>query len=238
MHSRIIASLIDLLVFQIARANRKSIPQLDRLNIGSAYNVARGWANVDNSPSVWLSKHNTICRLLQKVGLINKSTQQRWQRELIFHDVRHGLPWDDQSVRYIYTSHLLEHLSPQSGERLLHECYRVLKSGGVIRVVVPDLMLYAQRYVQAIADMDPEFRDLTSFSATEEFLEMVGVHYGSGSARSPHRWMYDASSLATCLTKAGFVKIARKAYREGRVPDLTILDTRPNDSLHMEAERP
>jgi predicted SAM-dependent methyltransferase len=239
MRSKFIASIIDFLVLQMARTNKKSLPQLDRLNLGSAYNVAPGWVNIDNSPSVWLSKHNTVRHLLQKVNLINESTQQSWQVDLIFHDVRHGLPWPDQSVRYIYTSHLLEHLSPQGGERLLQECYRVMKSGGILRVVVPDLMLYAQHYIDAITSGASKCEDIPSFSATENFLEIVGVHFGNTvSFRCPHRWMYDACSLARYLAKVGFVKIEQKAYREGRVPDLEILDTRPDDSLHMEAERP
>jgi hypothetical protein len=56
--------------------------------------------------------------------------------------------------------------------------------------------------------------------------------------RDPHRWMYDAPSLAAILGEAGFINTTVCEYREGRVPDCAILDNHPDDSLHLEAEKP
>lgn len=114
------------------------------------------------------------------------------------------------------------------------ECFRVLKRGGLLRVVVPDLKFYAQQYFAEASN-----GSRSAMLPSEHFLEMVGLHAGHDvSARNPHRWMYDAASLGVCLSKAGFVDVVPQAHRQGQVPDLEVLDVRPVDSLHMEARRP
>ncbi len=65
------------------------------------------------------------------------------------HDVRRGLPFQANSCQAVYHSHLLEHLSPPEAAPLLSECFRVLRPGGAIRVVVPDLERMAEMYLEA-----------------------------------------------------------------------------------------
>jgi predicted SAM-dependent methyltransferase len=47
----------------------------------------------------------------------------------------------------IYASHVWEHLYLKDGEFALSECHRVLKAGGVVRIVVPPLHDYCDEYV-------------------------------------------------------------------------------------------
>lgn len=72
---------------------------------------------------------------------------------VVQHDINKGLPFADGSFDAVYHSHVLEHLKPDQGVRLLGECYRVLAPGGVLRIVVPDLetiaLLYLQKHEQA-----------------------------------------------------------------------------------------
>ena len=62
-------------------------------------------------------------------------------------DIIEGLPFADNSLHAVYHSHVLEHLRPGDGERLMAECFRVLAPGGVLRVVVPDLEKIAELYL-------------------------------------------------------------------------------------------
>lgn len=48
-----------------------------------------------------------------------------------------SLPFKDNSVDLIYSSHMLEHLSHDSLVELLNECYRVLKGNGMMRLNCP-----------------------------------------------------------------------------------------------------
>jgi predicted SAM-dependent methyltransferase len=65
-------------------------------------------------------------------------------------DVENGLPFDDASVDGCYASHLLEHLPIKDARRLLRECLRVLRSGGVVRLAVPDLEAIAREYLRVL----------------------------------------------------------------------------------------
>lgn len=66
------------------------------------------------------------------------------------YDIRRGLPFADGHFGVCYSSHVLEHLSPPEGERLLSEMFRVLEPGGIARIVVPDLELVIDDYRQAL----------------------------------------------------------------------------------------
>ena len=67
---------------------------------------------------------------------------------VIRHDVNEGIPFEDGRFAAVYHSHILEHLEPADGRKLIQECYRVLKPGGILRVVVPDLECIARLYLE------------------------------------------------------------------------------------------
>jgi predicted SAM-dependent methyltransferase len=66
------------------------------------------------------------------------------------YDLRKGIPFSDSSFDVVYHSHVLEHFSKRAGSQFLKECHRVLKSGGILRVAVPDLEQIARFYVEAL----------------------------------------------------------------------------------------
>lgn len=65
-------------------------------------------------------------------------------------DLRRGLPFADNRFRAVYHSHVLEHLKKDEAPQFLKACWRVLQSGGHIRVVVPDLERIARLYLQCL----------------------------------------------------------------------------------------
>lgn len=68
-----------------------------------------------------------------------------------------GFPFSDNSFDTVYSSHVLEHFASQRGSSLIRESYRVLKPGGILRTVVPDLEASCREYLRilAISDSDP-----------------------------------------------------------------------------------
>ena len=66
------------------------------------------------------------------------------------YDLRKGIPFPEASFNVVYHSHVLEHFPKGTALGFLRECHRVLKPGGVIRVVVPDLERIALLYLEAL----------------------------------------------------------------------------------------
>ena len=54
-------------------------------------------------------------------------------------DVTQRFPFDDNSVDFVYSEHMIEHLSYLDGLHMLKECYRIMRPGGVCRIVTPSI---------------------------------------------------------------------------------------------------
>lgn len=75
------------------------------------------------------------------VDLIGLPTDLVW-------DLRKGIPFPDESIDAIFHEHVLEHVTPIAILPFLRECRRVLRTGGTLRVGVPDAERYIRDYVQ------------------------------------------------------------------------------------------
>ena len=168
-----------------------------RLHLGCGTTTPDGWVNVDGSLGARLAKLPGLRPLLRASGAFRSD----WSPSIRVCDLRKPFPWPDGSAGAIYSSHTLEHLTREQGRRFLHECHRVLRPGGVIRIAVPDVALVVQAYEKGV------------FPAVE-LLERLGVstaHPDDGAlkrllapwVRFPHRCMYDGESLLAALAEAG-----------------------------------
>jgi predicted SAM-dependent methyltransferase len=63
------------------------------------------------------------------------------------HNLLNGIPINNYDVDVVYHSHILEHFSKKDGFHFIEECYRVLKTNGIIRIAVPDLETIAKEYL-------------------------------------------------------------------------------------------
>lgn len=88
------------------------------------------------------------------------------------YDCRDRLPFTDASVDAVYSSHVIEHLPPTVARDFVREVYRVLKSGGVIRLATPDLETLAFEYLKNLyraCDGDLGARDRHEWLVIELF---------------------------------------------------------------------
>jgi SAM-dependent methyltransferase len=60
----------------------------------------------------------------------------------------HELPYGGGEVDEIYTSHMVEHLTPQEFEAALREWRRALKPGGKLTVRCPNFELYVREWLE------------------------------------------------------------------------------------------
>lgn len=64
--------------------------------------------------------------------------------------LRTKTPYPDGIFDVVYHSHVLEHFPKQAALTFLRECHRVLRSGGVVRIAVPDLERIARLYLESL----------------------------------------------------------------------------------------
>jgi predicted SAM-dependent methyltransferase len=83
-------------------------------------------------------KLNLGCGNDKEKGFIGIDVKDCGQ-EIIW-DIRDGIPFPDNSVDLIWTSHMLEHLDNEETEELFREIYRVLKINGISQNVVPHVL--------------------------------------------------------------------------------------------------
>ena len=101
-------------------------------------------------------------------------------------DADDGLPFEDGSVDGCYASHLLEHLSREGARRLLLECRRILRSGGVLRLAVPDLEMIAREYLRVFGQAqagDPAAVKQYEWITLELLDQLVRVESGGEMGR-------------------------------------------------------
>jgi predicted SAM-dependent methyltransferase len=152
----------------------------------------------------------------------------------IWLDVRCGLPFANQSVESIYSTHMIEHLYPDELEELLRECARVLKPAGGLRLVVPSLRSAVFAYQE---------------NRREWFCDSFPRHFDSVGGRfsnfvfcdGQHRAAFDFGYLEEVLSKTGFRQVQEseeglsQLYRED-VPSFDPSDTADlTRSLYVEA---
>lgn len=187
-------------------------------------------------------------------------------RNIRVHDLSKGIPFPDSSVDAVYHSHFLEHLDRDVAPKFLTEVMRVLKPGGIHRVVVPDFALLCRWYLanlercqaqggagidhdQSIAAViDQMVRTEASGTSQQRGVRRFVENLLLGDARARgelHRWMYDEVSLTGLLQKAGYTVMGRCTYQTSNIPRWsdTGLDTDEQgreykpESLYVEARK-
>jgi len=165
-------------------------------------------------------------------GFINIDANPR-QKLDIWLDVRHGLPFRNSSVASIYSTHMVEHFFPDELSRLFNECFRVLKPGGGMRLVVPSLLNAIIAYRENRSDW---FYD----SFPRHFDSLGGRFSNFVFCEGQHRTAFDFGYLDEVLRKAGFSQVEESAEGKSRlygndVPPFEPTDMELPHSLYVEA---
>lgn len=192
---------------QIARTTRNIDRSFRRLkgmknlkvHLGCGGQVMSGWVNIDLKG-----------KLLANKDAVTGDTFY------VQHDLRTGLPLEDNSCEFIYSSHFFEHLSYQHGLKLMHDCYRVLQPGGTFRIVLPNMREAFSRYLQG----DNKYFELADIYRYHPEIEQGArslVDYVNHAVYQlgQHKCIYDEEKLRLILQKIGYRSVAVSAFQEG-----------------------
>jgi predicted SAM-dependent methyltransferase len=144
-------------------------------------------------------------------------------------DVRTGLPLESESIDYITSIHALPELPFADLVPALTELRRVLKSGGVLRLGLPDL----ERGILAYQRGDRDYFHIPDHEARSIGAKFVTQMIWYGYSRT----LFVHGFVEELLERAGFAQVNRCEYRQTTSPwpDIVELDNRERESLFMEA---
>jgi len=128
-----------------------------QVNIACGINYIEDWINLDHIP---------VSPAIKKANLLGR------------------LPFEDNSVDVLYSSHFLEHVPVIKVPSFLNECFRVLKSGGQIRLVLPDLQEICREYLCRRESGDHKKADFVVLELLDQCVRMetggeLGAYYQS-----------------------------------------------------------
>ena len=174
-----------------------------KLHLGAGTDIRRGWVNVElflqAPPSVIDSDGETV---------------------FINYDLRRRLPLENDSCELIYSSHFFEHLEYRHGLALLAECYRVLQTGGVFRISLPNFKGLFTAYLtgdhdyMGLIDIYAELPDLEAGTG----LLVDHVNYGVYQ-NGEHKCIYDEQKIIMLLKRLGYTSVCESPFKPGVDPD-------------------
>lgn len=226
-------------------------PFILRFKKGKHYKFNSSFAGINlgcgtSNPSNWIGIDGGVFLLFRKIPKF--ITKRFWKHfnmsdidpfdsytsfldttNVIHHDLQYGIPFDDETVPAVYSSHFLEHLFREDVVNLLNACWRVLCTGGLIRICVPSVEDEINKMKTAIIAYEKGDIEKIQPYVTSERVGFINKY-------SNHKFMYNLGEIQKILAQVGFVNISQKEFGVGRVPDVETLDTR--DGLFVEAIKP
>ncbi len=128
----------------------------------------------------------------------------------VFLDARNKLPFEDGSIKYIYSSHFVEHLEHDELMTHFRECKRMLCQDGILRMAIPDfqkaMIAYLNKDMERLEIVKQRFPlNMNSIKGINENLVCYmdylnrGIHeYGQ------HKILLDLEKVKNMLIACGF----------------------------------
>ncbi len=209
------------------------------VNLGCGNKTHPDCLNVDWSIYARI-KRNPIGRRLAPLVFngVRRKQFEALDDDVVVHDLRKGIPLDDESADAVYHSHVLEHIDRELVTGFFTEIRRVMRPGGVHRIVVPDLERYAREYLASLDQALYDSRAQVGHDSlvSQMLLQMVRREaYGTslqrplrrraenlvlGDARrrgETHMWMWDRVNLPRALEDAGFHDVQVVDWQTSRI---------------------
>ncbi len=165
------------------------------INLGSGHWKLEGWVNVDIDSE---------------------------SRPDVLADLSAGLPFQNESASFMHTEDFIDQLRIEDAAAFLRECHRILKPGGVIRILTPDVEKLCRMYINEPEALKKLWRDHVGvplrFGTAAEIVN-VGMRFAG------HTFLYDRETFDALAGSCGF-ESRQVAYQQSEMPELRGLDLR------------
>ena len=212
-----------------------------KINIGCGDTPTKGWRNYDNSWSIRLAKKKVLTYILWKSGFLSEA-QDKFisfanNENILWANGIKRIPENDSTTDAVYSSHMIEHIEKEDVALFFKEVRRILKSGGIIRLAVPNIKYQVDNYLKD-GDAD-KFIESTHLTRKKPKTIIAKIKYLIIGDRN-HQWMYDGKSLCNLLSSAGFEEPRILETGLTTIPDPGMLDLKERslESVFVEACNP
>ncbi|MGB5831739.1 MAG: methyltransferase domain-containing protein [Thiohalocapsa sp.] len=173
-----------------------------KLHLGAGNHILKGWLNADLYPA---------------------------SADVLHLDARMPFPFPDNTFAFVFSEHMIEHLSYHDGVNMLVECLRVLSPGGRIRISTPDFNFLLNIYRDPTSSLHQDYiawqlewinrNDMATAPSIEPIFVVNNFVRDWG-----HEFIYDPAVLHLALESAGFVNLTACAMNESELPELSALE--------------
>jgi predicted SAM-dependent methyltransferase len=123
-------------------------------------------------------------------------------------DVTQAFPIDDQAFDYVYSEHMIEHVTFEQGRAMIRECFRIMKGGAIIRIVTPSIGFLIRLFSQDRSELENKYIEW----ATKQFVPNAPIPlpsfvFNNFVRQWGHQFIYDRATLRYVLSEAGFVDL-------------------------------
>lgn len=170
--------------------------------------------NVGNLLDDYLKNHKVRCLHLgcgdhYLDGWLNSDFNANSGQVLIL-DATRPFPIALDLFDLIFSEHMIEHLSYLDGKNMLKECFRVLKSGGTIRIATPNLKFLIELYSNSRNELQNDYiewaiNNYVKYAPTKNPIFVLNNFVRDWG----HKFIYDEETLSQLLMDAGFKNITK-----------------------------
>ena len=207
-------------------------PNLMYVQYGCGHHAPSEWMNFDASPTLRWERIPVLGRYTKNAGYFPANVRSG--------NIVKGLPVPDNHCKGAYASHVLEHLSLDDFYAALRNTKKMLRSGGLFRLVVPDLEQAARDYIQKLECGDTtansHFLRSTCLGVSSRRAGLASALYDA-IRTSAHLWMWDRLSLEEALIHHGFSGVRRCEFGDCEDPMFQLVEERSRfeGAIAMEA---
>lgn len=180
-----------------------------KLQIGCGDNILEGWLNTD----------------------LNSS------REIAYLDAGGNFPLPNNSVDFIFSEHLFEHLNIVQQKNMLKESFRVLKRGGVLRIATPSLDFLTDLHLNPLKSQNKKYTKWAvekipglfsvKLNVNDEnvFHNYVINHFFKAWG---HQMIHDYRSIKSLALETGFLEVNQEKVGKSNFPELEGIEKHGN----------
>jgi predicted SAM-dependent methyltransferase len=189
-----------------------SVNLIKKLQVGTGKNFLEGWINSDIDPN---------------------------SNNKIYLDASKTFPFEESTFNYVFSEHMIEHITYQEGLNMLSECYRILIPGGKIRIATPDLQFLFEIYKSNKSKLQNEYikwsLKKSNISCVTDFSDTFVIN--NFFRTWDHKFIYDEKALRYIFAKIGFTNIRKCHLNESDDEQLQGLENKsrmPSGFLELE----